>query len=357
MTHANRLEKLRGILNERGLDGILISQPQNRRYLSGFDGSAGYLLITPRASVLATDFRYWDQAKEQAPDYEIFPAKGEMTEWLPRLMDGHGLKRLGFEAGHVSFSLYRRLSDILKETALKLNPLDGIVEGLRAVKDPKEIELITQAAAISDAAMEHAGEIIRSGMTERELGWAIERFMREEGSEALPFEVIVASGPNAALPHAKPSSRAIGKGEPVVIDIGARVGGYASDLTRTLCVGSSDKQFNRIYSTVLGAQLGALALIKAGMTGEEADRMAREIITEAGLGDTFGHSLGHGIGLVAHELPRLGPGSTEVLENGMVFTIEPGVYLEGWGGVRIEDTVVMENDRIKIISKSRKVRK
>ena len=356
MNQQNRIEKLRSKFSEMEIDGLFVSHPENRRYLSGFDGSAGYLLITPHTSILATDFRYLEQAKDQAPGYDIFPVKGDLKDWFPRLLDGSGLKRLGFEAGHVSFSLYRKLSDILRETPQKLIPLNGLVEGLREIKEPEEIELITRAAAISDAAFGYAEEIIHPGMTERELAWEIERFMREHGSEAIPFEVIAASGPNSALPHARPSQRVIGEGEPVVIDIGARVGGYASDLTRTICSGKAGEQFNRVYNTVLGAQLGAIAMIKAGMTGEDADRFARIIIEEAGLGEAFGHSLGHGIGLAPHELPRLGPGAPGALLNGMVFTIEPGVYLEGWGGVRIEDIVVMENNRIRVISKSRKVR-
>ena len=178
--------------------------------------------------------------------------------------------------------------------------------------------------------------------------------MREHGSQAMPFDVIIASGPNAALPHARPSGRVIQEGEPVLMDFGARIDGYASDLTRTICLGEPDGDFNKVYDTVLGAQLAALELIKEGMTGEQADDLARAVIAEAGYAQAFGHALGHGAGLAAHEAPRLGPGSGEELVSGMVFTVEPGVYLSGWGGVRIEDLVVLENGNLRVLSKVRK---
>ena len=353
----DRLNKLRQSFAEREIDGLFVSRPENRRYLSGFDGSAGYLLITSQDTILATDFRYLEQAKRQSPSYQVFPINGDIGDWFPKLVAGLHLRQLGFEAGHITFSLYRKLSDILNraELPLKLIPIEGLVASLRAIKEPEEIELITQAVAISDAAFKYAENTIQAGISEPELAWEIEKFMREGGSEAIPFDIIVASGPNSALPHAKPSSRTISSGEPIVIDIGARVSGYSSDLSRTIYLGNPDETFNKVYDSVLGAQLAAIAMIKEGMTGEEADKMARIVIEEAGYGGAFGHALGHGIGLASHELPRLGPNSTEPLTNGMVFTIEPGIYLTGWGGVRIEDTVVMEDGKIRVISKSRKV--
>jgi Xaa-Pro aminopeptidase len=178
--------------------------------------------------------------------------------------------------------------------------------------------------------------------------------MRENGSQPLPFDVIVASGPNSALPHAQPSARAIQEGEPIVIDIGAKVEGYGSDLSRTICLGTPDETFKKVYDTVFGAQLGAIAVIKPGMSGGEADQLARAIIEEAGYGEAFGHGLGHGVGLAPHEMPRLGPNSLEKLADGMVFTIEPGIYLDGWGGVRIEDLVLMEEGKVREISKAKK---
>lgn len=353
---ADRLARLRQSLVEKNIDGIFISQSENRYYLSGFDGSSGYLLITPRDTILATDFRYLEDAKGQAPDYQIFRITNNIADWLPRLLAELNLSRLGFEAGHITFTLYRQLSDILNkaQSRLKLIPLDGLVESLRATKEPEEIELISQAAEITDRAFQHIKDVVRIGMTEKEVAWEIEKLLRENGSQSLPFDIIVASGPNSALPHAKPSQRPINSAEPVVIDMGARVGGYASDLTRTICLGAPDDTFKKIYDTVLGAQLTAIAIIKEGMSGQEADSLARTVIEEAGYGDAFGHGLGHGVGLVVHEQPRLGPNSTELLTSGMVFSIEPGIYLGNWGGVRIEDLVTIENGKIRVLSKAPK---
>jgi Xaa-Pro aminopeptidase len=359
MSLKTRRERLRQRFAEKEIDGLLVSQPTNIRYLAGFDGSAGYLLITAQDAILATDFRYLAQAARQAPGCQVFRTSGSIGDWFPRLVYGLKVNQLGFEAGHVTFSLYGKLSGILSKAQLplKLMPVEGLVEGLRAIKEPEEIEFITRASAISDAAFEYAEAIIRPGISEQELAWEIERFMREKGSQALPFEVIVASGPNSALPHAKTSPRQLAPGEPIVIDLGAKVSGYCSDLSRTTCLGDTDERFNQIYDTVLGAQLAAIAMIREGMSGEEGDKIARIVIEEAGYKEAFGHALGHGIGLKPHEAPRLGPEAAEPLASGMVFTIEPGIYLDGWGGVRIEDTVVMEDGKIRVLSRSRKAGK
>ncbi|MDD5038029.1 MAG: Xaa-Pro peptidase family protein [Dehalococcoidales bacterium] len=352
-----RLQKLHQKLAEKELDGILISQPENRYYLSGFDGSDGYLLITPQSTILATDFRYLEQAKEQSPQYSIFRITGNIADWLPRLVGDLSLSRLGFEGGNITFVLYRQLSDTLNKAQLHLNlvPVDGLAESLRAIKEPEEIELITKAAEITDKAFEHVKDTIHIGMTEKELAWEIEKLLRENGSQSLPFDIIVASGPNSALPHARPSPRRINAGEPVVIDMGARFEGYASDFTRTICLGTPDDTLKKVYDTVLGAQLAALAIMKEGMNGGEVDSLARTVIDEGGYSEAFGHGLGHGVGLAIHEQPRLGPNSTELITSGMVFTVEPGIYLAGWGGVRIEDLVVMEEGKIRVLSKAPKI--
>lgn len=351
-----RTQKLRQKLDAKEIDAMLIAQPANRRYLSGFDGSAGSLLITRDKAILATDFRYIEQASIQAPDYEIFPTKGDIEKWLPEILSPPKIKSLGFEAGHLTFGTYQSLSDILNREPprLKLVPVANLVESLRAVKEPAEIELIAKAAAITDDAFAYTEDLVYAGISEGELAWAVEKFLRENGSEALPFEIIIASGANAARPHARPSERFISPGEPVVIDIGARVGGYCSDLSRTICLGNRDDTFRRVYDVVLSAQEAALSQIEAGMTGGAADRIAREVIEKAGYGDFFGHGLGHGVGLEPHELPHLGPGATEEIINGMVFTIEPGIYRSGWGGVRIEDLAVMEKGKLRVISKARR---
>jgi len=353
---SNRLHKLRQKLSEKEIDAFFISKPENRYYLSGFNGSDGFLLITPQDTILATDFRYIEQAKRQAPGYHIFQITNNIADWFPGLAAELHLRQLGFEAGHITFTLYQRLCNALKKLELntKLVPIDRLIESLRAIKEPEEIELITKAAAISDSAFEYIKSIIHIGMSEKEIAWEIEKFMREHGSQTIPFEAIVASGPNSALPHAIPSEHTIQPGEPIIIDIGARISGYCSDLSRTICLDGNNETFNKIYNIVLEAQLEAISKIKEGMTGEKADESARSIIEQAGYSKAFGHSLGHGIGLAPHEPPRLGPNSQEQLENGMVFSIEPGIYVSGWGGVRIEDTVVMEYGKIRVISKAEK---
>lgn len=357
MTNINeRLEKLRRLLAAKNMAALFVSQPDNRRYLSGFDGSAGLLLITQKESILATDSRYTEQAKRQAPDYEILEIKGELGGWLPTLADRLGLEELHFEAEHLTFADAQNLEQSLADGASRprLTPADGLVEPLRAVKEPGEIELITRAAQMCDAAFEHILGLTMAGMTEAEVAWELERFLRERGSQPLPFDVIVASGPNSALPHARPTNRPIGPGEPVLIDFGARIDGYSSDISRTLCLGQADETYEKVYGTVLAAQLAAIDGIIAGMSGQQADAVARDVIKKAGYGENFGHGLGHGLGLAVHETPRLGPGAETVLADGMVFTIEPGIYLPGWGGVRIEDTVVMECGRIRVLSQAGK---
>ena len=351
-----RIEKLRQILKEYELDGIFISQPQNRYYLSGFNGSAGYLLITAQNTILATDFRYIEQVKVQAPNYQLFQITGSVSDWFLKLVAELGLNQIGFEAEDMTLTMYRQLTETLSQakSPIQLIPVEGLILTLRAVKEPEEIELIVKAVEITDRAFQHIEGIIHAGMTEMEVAWELEKFQREQGSQALPFDIIVASGPNSALPHAKPSERKINDGEPIVIDMGARVEGYCSDFTRTLCLGEPDDTFKKVYDTVLGAQLTAIALIKEGMTGKEADSFARAVIEEAGYAEAFGHSLGHGVGLAEHEQPRLASTSTEPLTSGMVFSIEPGIYLPGWGGVRIEDLALMENGEIKILSKGKK---
>ena len=357
MRVANRLQRLRHALAAKESEAILISQPENRLYLSGFDGSAGFLLITQKVAILATDFRYIEQARTQAPDYEILRITGDLADWFPKLGTELELRNLSFEAEHLTFARHRQLNDILDKTnpQLKLVPVDGLVESLRVIKEAEEIELINLAVELTDAAYEYVEGIIQTGMTEREVAWEIAKALHEKGSQTIPFDIIVASGPNSALPHTKPTSRAIGSGEPVIIDMGARIGGYCSDLSRTICLGRRDDTFNKVYDAVLQAQLAAVDSIKEGVTGEEIDALARTVIKEAGYGEAFGHGLGHGVGLASHELPSLAPNSSEPLVDGMIFTIEPGIYLPGWGGVRIEDVILMENGKARVLSKARRI--
>jgi Xaa-Pro aminopeptidase len=352
-----RLKKLRDKLAEKEIDAIFITQADNRRYLSGFHGTAGYLIITDKQAILATDFRYTEQAKSEAPDFIIQRITGGVSDWLPALANDLKIKQMGFEGGDVTYDFHRQLRRALKKgrEAARLIPLNGLVEGIRAVKEPEEIELIIKASAITDAAFESIEPKIKAGITEKQLAWELEKALRESGSESLPFDIIVGSGPNAALPHAKPSDRIINEGEPIVIDMGGKHRGYASDLTRTICLGKINPKFKEVYNIVLEAQQAAISQIRRGITGKAADAIARKIIEKAGYGEAFGHSLGHGVGLAEHEIPYLSPSSKEKLVDGMVFTIEPGIYLAVWGGVRIEDTVVMEKGKIRLLTHAMKI--
>lgn len=355
-TGMSRLQKLRTSMADRGLDGILVCQPENRRYISGFTGSSGCLLVSAKEAVMATDFRYVEQARAESPDFTIVQTKRELGDWFPGLMSDLGLQKLGFEAGFVSFDSHQKLNEAMKtaQIGLEFVPANGLVEGLRAVKEPEELALITKAVQLGDAALEEAKGLIYPGMTEKEAAWEIERLLRQGGSEGVAFDIIVASGPNAALPHARPTDKKLGTGQPVVIDMGARIGGYCSDLTRTLFLGGAGDTMQKIYDIVLKAQIGAIEGVQSGMEGAQVDRLARSVIEQAGYGDSFGHGLGHGVGLAVHELPTVGPSSNGTLSNDMVFTIEPGIYLPGEGGVRIEDIIVLEDGKARVLTRARK---
>ena len=352
-----RLENLRKALKDKELDAILISAPENRRYISGFTGSAGYLVVSRDEAVLCTDFRYTEQAGNQSPDFHVIKIGSGWT-WFADLLKERSLDKIGFEGHEMSVSAYRQMTEALKElpshNRLNLVATTGIVEALRTVKDTDELASLQKAIDVADGAMEAITPTIQAGETERDVAWRLEKAMRELGADSLSFDIIVAAGPNGAMPHHRPSDTAITPGEPIVIDMGAKVGGYCSDITRTVCVGEPDDTFRKIYDIVLGAQLTAIATVKAGMTGGDADDLSRVVIGEAGHGEHFGHSLGHGVGLVIHEYPRVGPKSNDTLEEGMVFTVEPGIYLTGWGGVRIEDVVLLEQHGARVLSKAGK---
>jgi len=352
MNKRTRLQRLRQKFAENRIEAVWISGIHNLHYLSGCPGLEGYLLVTEQNSIIATDFRYVEQAERQSPDCQIFRISGKMAEWLPSLFADLDIHRLGFESDHLSCHTFSQLTEIFKNAGVpvELIPTVGLTESIRVIKEPEETEKISRAARITAAALAHVEKVLRPGMSELELAWEIEKFMRENGSQPVPFPLIVAAGPNSALPHAVPSDYVIQAGEPVIVDIGSKFESYGSDLTRTFYIGEPDAAFRKIYRTVLDAQQTAISQIKSGMTGLEADSIARDIISRAGYGEAFGHSLGHGIGLVTHENPRLGPASTDVLSDGMVFTIEPGIYISGWGGVRIEDDVILENGTIRKIS-------
>lgn len=351
------LSKLRPVIAQQNLDALLVSKMENCRYLSGFSGSSGWLLISQNQAVLATDFRYLEQAKKEAPDFNITQIKGDLAHWLPELTSEFGWRKLGFEANTLAFAVYGQLNEKItaKQIKLELISTTNLVENLRSVKEESELELIIKAVELTDAAFNQVKSGIRPGITEKQAAWEIEKYLREGGSDGIAFDVIVASGPNSALPHARPTERVICPGEPVIIDMGAKLDGYYSDFSRTLCFGKPDKTLIELYNIVLKAQLTAIGGIRTGMTASEADKLARDVIEQAGYGKDFGHGSGHGIGLEVHEAPAIGPTSQDSLTDGMVFTVEPGIYIPGWGGVRIEDVVSLEKGRAKLLTKSEKV--
>ena len=355
-----RLAALRGKLAEEELDVLLVSQPENRRYLSGFTGSAGVLLISQEAAILATDFRYYTQAREEAPDFELAEVGYQFKENLPKLLARLDARRVGFESEHLTVAEFERWRDAVAEAEegpreVEWVPTKGLVEQLRAVKSAAEIEFIRRAVAVVDQAFAQVIETLRPGMREREVAWALHAAMHELGAEKPSFDIIVAAGPAGAKPHARATDAEIPPGVPIVIDMGAVVDGYCSDMTRTIVIGEPDATFREIYSLVLEAQQAAEAGIRAGMTGAEADALARDIIKAAGHEEHFGHGLGHGVGLAVHEAPRLSFTATDdPLQPGMVATVEPGVYLPEWGGVRIEDVVVIHEDGVEVLTQTPK---
>lgn len=354
----SRLDKIRQVLQKEGLEALVVTQPENRRYLSGFTGSAGALLISAEVALIFVDFRYIEQTKMQAPEFKLIredrtqALHKEFANTLATSLRELGLRRVGFESEHLPVHQHIAWQETLP--GVELVPTTSLVDDLRAVKDSGELELIRKAAALTDESYQHLHSALRPGLSEREASWAAESFMRTHGAEGVAFEFLIQAGPHGALPHWTASEEPIRNGAPLIIDMGARLNGYHSDLTRTLFLGNSNSQFQKIYDIVRKAQETALQGIHSGMKGGEADSLARKIIEEAGYGEFFGHGLGHGVGLAIHEKPWIRRGSEDVLRPGMLITVEPGIYLPGWGGVRIEDLALVEEDGLEVLSKSSK---
>lgn len=347
-----RVQDLRRVLEEEELYALLVTQAENRRYLTGFTGSAGTVLVTGQETLLATDFRYYEQVQEQAPHVDLVRVEDSTPSALAPHIDELDIHRLGFESHDMTVRGYERWQEAL--SGVEWEPTADVVEGLRMTKDAEEIGLIEEAVRIADEAMEHILDWIHPGLTEREVAWELEVCMRTHGAEALSFPTIVASGPNSAMPHATTTERVIGRGEPIVIDMGARYEGYCSDMTRSFCVGQASEEYLKVWNTVLEAQQAAEAGIRPGMSGVEADALARDIIDEAGYGENFGHGLGHGVGLAIHEGPRVSHTSEDMLREGAAVTVEPGIYIAEWGGVRIEDTVVLTDKGCRVLTQTSK---
>ncbi|WP_404398810.1 M24 family metallopeptidase [Mammaliicoccus sciuri] len=345
-----KINKLREVMNQKGLEAVVILSPYNRRYLSGFTGTSGSLLITQDKSLLITDFRYIQQANDQAQDFEVINQEGPMLGKINELIKEDQYKNVGVETHLITYNEYQALNT----DAVELSSIEGVIETIRMIKDEFEIKQIQKAADIVDETYEHILKWVKPGMTENEVNNEMEMFMRRKGATCSSFDTIVASGYRGALPHGVASNKVIEEGDMITLDFGALYEGYVSDVTRTFAIGEPKEEMKKIYNIVLEAQLSALEQIKPGMTGKEADTIARDVIKSYGYGEQFGHSLGHGIGLEVHEGPALSQKSDIVLEENMCITLEPGIYVDGLGGVRIEDDVLVTKNGLQRFTKSSK---
>ena len=360
MSYKLRLARLEGRLEAEDLCGLLVTCPDNRRFLSGFEPgdpqlgeSSGAFLASRYGCILATDFRYQLTAQAQVDWAEVFIYPNGLAPSLPDIAKKLGVTRLGFEAEWLTVAQRDRLAEHLGQAGLKveLRPVTGLVERLRVNKDRLELMAIRRAIEITEAAFTLVLGNLSPGKTELDVAWEIVTAMRRLGAEDVAFPPIVVAGPMSAEPHAEPSERPIEEGEPVLFDIGAKKDGYCSDFSRTVIIGEPDDKFREVYAVVRRAQTAAIEGLRPGMRSIEADHLARSVIEAAGYGDRFGHALGHGVGLATHEAPSLSARTGTTLEPGMVFTIEPGVYLPGWGGVRLEEMVVLTEDGAELLNR------
>lgn len=348
---ANRLKKIRGIMETKNTDAAIITSRENYMYMSGFSGTSAVLYISARRAVLLTDFRYIEQAALQAPDYEIVQYTGSCYDELNRIITDDSIQRLSFEDCRLTYANYCEYAEKLKAALI---PFGKAVEELRRIKDRSEIAHIKKAVEIADSVFTHILKFIKPGVTETELAAEMEHQMKRLGAAGPSFETIVASGKRASMPHGVASDKKIEGGDVITMDFGALYKGYCSDITRTVFLGRPDGELERIYKIVLEANKVGLKAVKRGITGKDADNAARAFIREAGFGENFGHGLGHGVGLEIHEEPTLSMRGGLALEDGMVVTVEPGIYVAGLGGVRIEDMVVVNGENADILTGSTK---
>ena len=348
-----RIMKIRNMMRKLEVDTLLVMAGENRRYLSGFTGedtqfdeSAGALFISDSKLILATDSRYDEQARNEAGLYDIVTYRKGLSSEMSNILKSLRSKRLGFESNRVSVLQMDTIKKQLlkKKVRVSFIPTENIVENERLIKDESEIEKTKMALDVSESAFLNFLNILKPGMTEKKAAWLLEKQMRESGADAMSFPVICASGPNSALPHAIPGHRKLTKGEPILFDFGVKLNGYCSDTTRTIFMGKPDEPFKKTFKTVLDAQQMATEAIKPGKSSKTIDKIARDHIHKMGFRGKFGHSLGHGTGLAVHELPRISPLKGTRLKPGMLFTIEPGIYIPGWGGIRLENMVVVRDN-------------
>ncbi len=350
--YGKRVRRLRAAMRRQRLEGLIVTGPANIRYLCGYSGSSGLLWVTTRETVFLTDFRYQEQVKREVRATRTAIIRKSL---LDDLLGQPGLSKarsIGYESGHLACSQLERICKDVPQKRLKSTM--GLVEAVRQLKEPGELAMMARAAAIADRAFMDILKFIRPGLSERAVANQLDFFLKKHGADKPSFDSIVASGPNGALPHAQPGDRKLRRGDFLVLDFGARYRGYCSDMTRTVCIGKPSAKHLAIYGLVRRAQAAGLRAVKPGVRGREADTAARAVIEEAGYGEYFGHGLGHGVGLEVHEGPRLGKTSEDVLRASHAATVEPGVYLPGWGGVRIEDLVAVTATGCRILTRSTK---
>jgi Xaa-Pro aminopeptidase len=348
---SERLGKVRERLAQESLDGFLVTNYANWRYLSGFQGHSGSLLITGTDALLFTDSRYAEQAEKEAPEFSVVRTSPD-DDALKKTVKQKGLGRLGFEKDYITYSNWEKLRDRLE--GVELVGLSGVVEKLRMIKTPEEISKIAKAQEIADQAFGLLTGAIRVGATELELATEFDFTMRKMGSEEVAFPLIVVSGERSSLPHGVPTNKPLEDGDFVTFDFGATYDGYRSDETRTFVMGHLDARHDEIYNVVLKAQMAAVDKVGPGVPAREIDLTGRRIIEDAGYGEYFGHGIGHGVGLNVHEGPSVARKSEDILAPGMVITVEPGIYIPGFGGVRIEDLVLVTEDGHRVLSASPK---
>ncbi|RJQ78753.1 MAG: aminopeptidase P family protein [Desulfobacteraceae bacterium] len=355
-----RLDKIREAMAEKKIDALLVLVEENRRYLSGFTGedhhfdeSAGALLITAKEQILTTDSRFELQAVREAPLYEVTIYRNGLAKELVGLTDRFNIRRLGFESTRVSVQQHDSIQQEFAGAGRSVDmvPLETFVENLRQIKTPAEIQQTQKALELAEDVFRHVAKMLKPGMSEKNVAWEMEKGMRQAGADSLSFPVIIAAGPNSALPHAIPTEREINLGEPILFDWGAKLNGYCSDTSRTVTLGPPDEMFLKVYQTVLEAQQKAITVIQSGASSRAVDAIARDHIRQQGYEGKFGHGLGHGTGLAVHEAPRLSPLKEVTLESGMIVTVEPGVYLPEWGGIRIENQVVVGDRGAQVLNR------
>ena len=352
MGTANRVQKLRQQLASLDLGAILITNSYNRYYLTGFTGTSGYVLVTHDRAFFLTDFRYVTQASQQAQGFEIVEHKANPMETVRELLQGLGIAELGFEQMDVTYGQHAEYAKTLE--GIRLVPTNSVVERLRMYKDEEELAIIQEAADLADKTFQHILGFLKPGVSERDVALEMEFYMRANKAASSSFDTIVASGVRSAMPHGVASDKVLETGDFVTLDFGALYNRYCSDLTRTVVLGTPTEKQRDIYNIVLEAQQYCLDHLKPGMTGREGDALARKIIAQYGYGDYFGHGTGHSFGLEIHEAPRLSPTCDVVLEPGMTMTVEPGIYLPEFGGVRIEDDIVITETGVKVLTRSPK---